>query len=71
MKQYFFFIDDVIWPFRDISRLRPASIFDHPFLGMLKSMNRQYGLKVQLNLFFSTDPSYGGENFDLTQMTDQ
>ena len=71
MKQYFFFIDDVIWPFRDISRLRPASIFDHPFLGMLKNMNRQYGLKVQLNLFFSTDPSYGGENFDLTQMTDQ
>lgn len=70
MNQYFFFIDDVIWPFRDLSRQRPASIFDHPFLGTLKRMNRQYGLKTQLNIFFSTDPSYGGEGFDLTQMPD-
>ena len=70
MKQYFFFIDDVIWPFRDLSRQKPASAFDHPFLGMLKKLNRQYGMKVQLNIFFATDPSYGGEPFDLTQMPD-
>ena len=32
-KQYYFsFIDDVIWVFRDLTRKRPKSLFDYPFL---------------------------------------
>jgi len=51
----YFYIDDVIWLFRDLTRQRPSSIFDHPFLAGLKSAHDKYGLKVQLNCFYRTD----------------
>ena len=50
-KKAFFFIDDVIWCFRDIAKNRPESIFDQPFLKLLKKAHDEYGTKVQLNLF--------------------
>jgi len=31
-KLAFFFIDDVIWTLRDITRQKPKSIFDNPFM---------------------------------------
>ena len=30
-KYYYFFIDDVIWALRDLSREKPVSVFDNPF----------------------------------------
>ena len=39
-----FFIDDAIWFLRDIARMRPKSIFDHPFLKPLKEYHDRYGL---------------------------
>ncbi len=69
-KKVYFYIDDVIWPFRDVTRQRPDSLFDHPFLGVLKKAHDAYGLKVQLNVFYRTDFFYGHDEFTLTEMTD-
>lgn len=65
-----FVIDDVIWVFRDLTRQKPKSIFDHPFLAMLKEAHVKYGLKVQLNIFYRTDFYYGNDEFTLADMTD-
>ena len=65
-----FVIDDVIWVFRDLTRKRPASLFENPFLACLKKAHDLYGLKVQLNIFFKTDNYYGNDSFSLADMTD-
>ncbi len=70
MKKAYFFIDDVIWCMRDITRMKSASIFDIPFLAMLKKAHDLYGLTVQLNLFYRTDFYYGNDEFTLADMTD-
>lgn len=65
-----FFIDDVIFILRDLTRQRPKSMFDHPFLGHLKECHDRYGLKMQLNLFYRTDFAHGLDEFSLADMTD-
>ena len=70
MKKVQFFIDDVIWLMRDLTRQRPASLFDNGFLSVLKKAREEYGIKVQLNLFYSTSPRYGNDIFTLSEMTD-
>ncbi len=70
MKKAYFYIDDTIWALRDITRERPASLFDNPFFKMLKSAHDEYGLKVQLNLFYRTDFFYGNDEFTLAEVTD-
>lgn len=69
-KKCYFFIDDVIFTMRDLTRNRPKSIFDLPFLNILKTAHDQFGMKVQLNLFYRTDFSYGDDEFTLSEMTD-
>ncbi|MGI6335677.1 MAG: hypothetical protein ACOXZM_01235 [Eubacteriales bacterium] len=66
----YFYIDDHIWLFRDLARKRPKSLFDLPYLAMLRHAHETYGLRLQLNCFFETDPSYGDDHFDLTEMPD-
>jgi len=55
---------------RDITRQRPASLFDNPFLKTLKIAHEKYGVKTQLNLFWRTDYFYGDDEFTLAEMTD-
>lgn len=69
-KKTYFYIDDVIWVFRDLTRKRPASLFDNAFLNVLKTAHDRYGLKVQLNVFYRTDFFYGNDEFTLADMTD-
>ena len=69
-KNAYFFIDDVIWCMRDITRQKPASIFDIPFMSVLKEAHDKYGMTVQLNLFYRTDFYYGNDEFTLADMTD-
>ena len=69
-KQAFFFIDDTIWVMRDLTRQRPESLFDNPFMKMLKKGHDDYGMTVQLNLFYRTDFFYGDDEFTLAEMTD-
>lgn len=70
MKKTYFYIDDVIWCLRDLTRQRPAHLFDNPFLKGLKEAHDKYGLRVQLNLFCRTDYFYGSDEFCLHEMTD-
>ena len=69
-KTTYFFVDDCIWCLRDLSRRMPKSIFDVPFLKMLKKAHDTYGLTVQLNLFYRTDFFYGYDEFTLKEVPD-
>ena len=68
-RKAFFYIDDVIWLFRDLTRQRPAHLLDNPFLKVLKEAHDRYGMKVQLNCFYRTDFFYGTDEFTLKDMT--
>ena len=70
MKKCFMYIDDVVFVFRDIARQRPSSIYDHPFMAMLKKAHDLYGMKIQLNVFLRTDFFYGSDEFTLLDMPD-
>ena len=54
-----FYIDDVIFLFRDLVAQKPKSCWDHRFLGHLKEAHERWGLKLQLNLFYANDFYYG------------
>ena len=69
-KYYFFYIDDVIWALRDLSREKPKSLFDSPFFKMLKNAHDRYGVKTQLHLFYRTDFYYGMDEFTLSEVPD-
>lgn len=69
-KKAYFYIDDVIWVFRDIARKKPSSIFENAFMKGLKEAHDKYGLKVQLNIFYRTDFFYGYDEFTLADMPD-
>ena len=62
MKQAYFFVDDVIWCLRDVAKERPASIFDNSYFKMLKKCHDEWGMTVQLNLFYRTDFSTAVKN---------
>lgn len=65
-----FFIDDVIWVLRDLTKQRPKSLFDNPFMKPLKECHEKYGLRLQLNLFYRSDFYYDMDDFTLADMTD-
>ena len=69
-KLAYFFIDDTIWCLRDIARQNTKSIFDNPFMKMLKKAHDDNGITVQLNLFYRTDFFYGDDEFTLKEMPD-
>lgn len=62
MKHFCFTIDDNIRFLKEITERNYKSIFEHPYLAMCKRLHEEFGLKVQLNLFYRT------EGFDLSQM---
>lgn len=70
MKKAYFFIDDVIWALRDITRQRPEKLFDNPFMNALKTAHDRFDMKVQLNLFYRTDTYYRYDVFTLAEVTD-
>lgn len=65
-----YFCDDAIWFLRDITRRRMKSVFDHPFLSVVKECHEKYGLKAQFNLFYRTDFFYGMDEFTLADVSD-
>lgn len=65
-----FLIDDCIWLFRDVTREKPASLFDNAFLKILKNAYEKYGVKTQLNAFYRNSSFYGNDDFSLSDMTD-
>ncbi len=65
-----FLIDDVIWTLHEITRRRPLSLFDDPYMAMLKTAYERYGVKTQLNLFYRTNRENYAHDFSLSEMTD-
>jgi hypothetical protein len=65
--RYRFEVDDNSFFTRDIRQKDYKSIFDSPYLRMFRDFNRKYGLKVVLNLFYSTPE----EDFNLSQLSDK
>ena len=62
-KKVQFFIDDVLWVFRDLTREKPDSLFDNPYMAILKRAHDKHGVKVQLNAFYRTSFWYGNDEF--------
>lgn len=70
-KKATFFIDDVLWVFRDLTRENPKSLWDNSFMATLKKAHEEYGVKTQLNLFYKTSFWYDNDEFSLSEMTDK
>ena len=64
IKSFCFTVDDNIRFLKEITERHYKSIFDHPYLAMYKHLHEEFGLKIQLNLF------YRMEGFDLSKMSD-
>ena len=72
MRKCFMYIDDTLWVFKEIARALPDSIYDHPFMAMLKKAHDLYGAKIQLNVFYRNSFFYGStEEFSLKDMPDK
>ena len=71
--KYALSVDDNIWWLAELTRDRPASLFDHPYLAVYKEAHERFGAKVRLNLFYQVEgqavEKYGP--FNLSMMTDQ
>lgn len=65
MKTFCFTIDDNIRFLRELCEGEMPSLFSHPYAAMLKRLHDLYGVKIQLNLFY-TDGC-----FTLSDMTDR
>lgn len=65
MKSFCFTIDDNIRFLKELTQQNCESIFDHPYVAMLKRLHERFDLKIQLNLFYRV------EGFDLSQMNDR
>lgn len=64
--RYRFAIDDNSFFLRDIAQNNYRSLFDCPYLAMLRDFHRKYGTKFVLNIYFTT-----GDDFNLTQFPDR
>ena len=64
MKRFCFTIDDNIRFLKELTERNCTSIFDHPYVALLKRLHERFDLKIQLNLF------YRMSGFDLSQMSD-
>jgi len=70
--RYGFEIDDNIFFLRDIARKNYGSLFDCFYLNGLRNLNRKYGAKFVLNLYYTDGLEYTDtQEFDLTQFPDR
>lgn len=65
-KQYCFTVDDNIRFFEEAVSAGSASIFDTPYMGLLRALHRRHGCKIQLNMFWR----YGPGGFSLAEVPD-
>ncbi len=64
-NKYRLSLDDNIWFLKDISdnANRYRSIFENPYLALLKEVHETYGTKIHINIYYQT------EGFNLSEMT--
>ena len=63
IKHFCFTVDDNIRFLKELTEGEYGSMFEHPYLAMYRRLHDEFGLKIQLNLFFRTD------GFDLSMMS--
>lgn len=56
-KRYRFYIDDNVFFLTDIAKGNFKSLFEHFYLKKLKELNKNYGTKFILNIFYKNDHS--------------
>lgn len=66
-KRYRFSIDDNIFFLRNLMQEKPKNINDNLYLGQLKKLHDNFGVKFTLNLFYETPE----KDFNLSQMSDE
>ena len=64
--RYRFSIDDNSFFLRDVAQKRYKSLFDCFYLAMLRELNKKYGAKFAVNIYYTT-----GDDFNLTQFPDR
>ena len=69
-KKYRFSLDDNIWFLQNLNENKDVykSMFEDPYLALLKSIHDKHGSKFHANVYYETD-RHGG--FNLSQMTDK
>lgn len=65
MKNFCFTVDDNIRFLKELSDSPATSIFDHPYPAMYRRLHEEFGLSVQLNLFYERG------DFDLSMTSDR
>ena len=60
--------DDNIWFMQDIAKNNYKSLFENPYLKLIKDMNDKYGTKMHINLYYCCS-EFGG--FNLAQFPDK
>lgn len=68
--KYRFSLDDNIWFLQNLAKNADVyrSVFEDPYLKLLKTMHEKYGTKFHLNIYYEC-PEFGG--FNLTMLTDR
>jgi len=68
--KYRFSLDDNIWFLQNLAKNQNVykSMFEDPYLTLLKTMHDKYGTKFHVNIYYEC-PEFGG--FNLTQMPDK
>ena len=68
--KYRFSLDDNIWFLQNLAKNQHvySSMFEDPYLNMLRYMHEKYGTKFHLNIYYEC-PEFGG--FNITQMPDK
>ncbi len=69
--RYRFSIDDNSFFLRDIARKGYDSIWDCFYLDMLRTLNREYGTKFTLNIYFDCQEEFGQPQFLLPDFPDR
>ncbi|MDO5580443.1 MAG: hypothetical protein Q4G69_04870 [Planctomycetia bacterium] len=66
-RRFRFFIDDNIYCIRDIQTKKYKSLFDSVYMNNLRNFHRKYGIKVMLNMFYTTPD----KDFTLSDFSDR
>jgi len=64
--RYHFALDDNIYFLRDIARKRYNSLFNSPYLKLLRDLNHKYGTRFSVNIYFESE-----DGFKLTELSDR
>ena len=66
-RRFRFSVDDGIWFLRDIARFCDKSIFENGFLSFWRSMHQEFGVRVQVNVYYQDVDT----DFTLDEMPDR